>query len=65
MFQYTVQDVKLTIAGERDLYDLLNSPNKREEDDLQIVYYIGGIEHKPHGDWNGIVAVPISQIRQK
>jgi hypothetical protein len=60
-----VQQVKLTIAGQRDLYGLLYETDKWGEGDLQIVYYIGGIEHRPHGDWNGMVAVPISQTRQK
>jgi hypothetical protein len=60
-----VHEVKLTIAGERDLFGLLHETHEREEDDLQIVYYFGGIEHRPHADWNGMVAVPISQTRQK
>ncbi|KAF4637915.1 hypothetical protein G7Y89_g135 [Cudoniella acicularis] len=59
-FQYTVQEIGLTIANEPDLFNLLQS-SSFNKDDLQIVYYIGGIEHKPWADWNGMIPVPISQ----
>lgn len=62
VFHYTVQEVKLTIAGKPELDSLLWS-REFDKDDLQIVYYIGSIEYKPYSDWKGMIAVPISQSR--
>lgn len=62
VFHYAVQEVKLTIAGEPELDALLGSM-EIDDDDLQIVYYIGSIEYRPYLDWNGMIAVPISQNR--
>jgi hypothetical protein len=62
VFHYAVQEVKLTIANEPELDALLWS-QETDDDDLQIVYYIGSIEYRPYCDWNGMIAVPISQNR--
>jgi hypothetical protein len=62
VFHYTVQEVKLTIAGEPELDALLGS-KEIDDDDLQIVYYIGSVEYRPYLDWDGMIAVPISQNR--
>ena len=62
VFHYAVQEVKLTIAGQRELDALLGS-KEIDDDDLQIVYYIGSIEHRPYLDSNEMIAVPISQNR--
>jgi hypothetical protein len=62
VFHYTVQEVKLTIAAEPELYALLMR-EEIDDDNLQIVYYIGSVEYRPYLDWNGMIAVPISQNR--
>jgi hypothetical protein len=59
VFHYTVQEVKLTIAGEPELDALLGS-KEIDDDELQIVYYIGSVEYGSYLDWDGMIAVPIS-----
>ena len=62
-FHYTVQEVKLTIAGESQIEELLRG-QEVEESGLLIAYYIGGVERRRYSSRrNDLIAVPKAHNR--
>ena len=63
IFHYAVQEVKLAVAGESQIEELLRGQDV-EEGGLLIAYYIGGVERRRYSSRRSdLIAVPKAHNR--